>query len=369
MRIAAVILAAGLSSRMGSSKPLLTLGGRSLLGHCRDLFAECGVAHLLTVVGHLAEKAGEEAATQGMLVTENPDYRSGMFSSVRRAVSALPADIEGFFMLPVDIPLIRPATVRSLLEHFATGSGTVLYPAFAGRRGHPPLIPAALVPAILAHDGAGGLETVLAGHPGREVAVWDEGILLDADTPEDLQRLRDRQKRISIPTREEAEVLAGLLLAEPGLTHGLMVGNVAVALALALNARGAVLDLDAIYCGGLLHDVAKGQPQHGLRGAEMLAELGLPEIGAIVADHMDLPAPADGRLKEREVICLADKFCSGTRRIGLEDRYAEKLRIFAGDAAARRAIRERLERAMALRTLAEQSIGMRLETLFDEAGL
>lgn len=369
MRIAAVILAAGLSSRMGACKPLLDLGGRSLLGHCRELFAGCGITDLLAVVGHRAQEVGGECAALGLPAVANPDYRSGMFSSVRRAVSALPADTAAFFVLPVDIPLIRPATVRSLLEAFAAGGNAVLFPTFAGRRGHPPLIPARFIPAILAHGGAGGLETVLADHPGKDVAVWDQGILLDADTPEDLQLLRDRQQRLAVPTRQETDALAGLLMTEPGLGHGRMVGRTAVALAEALNARGAGLDIDAVYCGGLLHDVAKGQPQHGLRGAEMLAGLGLPEIGAIVAEHMDLPASADGRLTEKEVVCLADKYISGTRRIDLGERYAEKLRMFAGDAAALRAIQERLERALALQALAEESVGTKLDTLFDKAGL
>lgn len=369
MRIAAVILAAGLSSRMGSSKPLLTLGDRSLLGHCRVLFAGCGVTDLLAVVGHRAEEVGAECVSLGLSAVENPDYRSGMFSSVRRAVSALPAGIEAFFMLPVDIPLVRPATVRSLLEAFAAGGNAVLFPTFTGRRGHPPLIPAGLIPPILAHDGDGGLELLLGRYPGREIAVWDEGILLDADTPEDLQRLRERQGRRAIPTRQETDALAGLLLSEQGLDHGRLVGRAAVALAEALNARGAGLDLDAVYCGGLLHDVAKGQPRHGERGAEMLAGLGLPEIGAIVVDHMDLPSPLDGRLTAREIVCLADKYISGTRRTGLGERYAEKLRLCAGDAAACRAIKERLERALALQALAEQSVGSSLDTLFDEAGL
>ena len=369
MRIAAVILAAGLSSRMGSCKPLLPLGGCNLLGHCRSLFAGCGLTEVLVVVGHQAEDVRTESAFLGLRTVENPDYRTGMFSSVQRAVSVLPEDIDAFFILPVDIPLIRPATVRRLLGDFAAGSGNILYPTFAGRRGHPPLIPAALIPAIQAHDGAGGLEALLGRYPGREVAVWDEGILLDADTPDDLQRLRERQKRISIPTRQEAEALAGLLLAEPGLSHGRMVGQAAEALALALNARGAALDIDAVCCGALLHDVAKGQSRHEQRGAEMMAELDLPAIAAIVAAHKDLAVPADGRLTEREVVCLADKVISGTRRIDLMERYAEKLRIFAGNASACRAITERMERALALRSLVELSIGRSIDSVLDEAGL
>jgi hypothetical protein len=69
------------------------------------------------------------------------------------------------------------------------------------------------------------------------------------------------------------------------------------------------------------------------------------------------------------VVCLADKVISGTRRIDLMERYAEKLRIFAGNAAACRAITERMERALVLRSLVELSIGRSIDSVLDEAGL
>ena len=258
MKIAAVILAAGLSSRMGAFKPLLRLGEASLLGHCRALFTAAGLAEMLVVVGHRAGETLAEAESLGMKWVRNPDYRAGMFSSIRCAAAALPEDIDAFFVLPVDIPLIRPATLRAMLAAFP-GDDTVLYPVFAGRRGHPPLIPASLIPRVLDHDGIGGLRSLLRQCRSADVAVWDEGIHLDADTPEDLQRLQHRLARISVPTRPEVEALAGILLSEQGLVHGRLVGRAAIALADALNRQGYRLDMDLLYGGALLHDVAKGR--------------------------------------------------------------------------------------------------------------
>ncbi len=367
MNTAAVILAAGLSSRMGAFKPLFCLGERSLLEHCWAIFHDIGLTEIRVVVGHRAGETAAEAESLGMKWVKNSDYRAGMFSSIRCGVATLSKEVDAFFVLPVDIPLIRPATLRAILTAFSGDNDTVIYPIFAGRRGHPPLIPAALIPAILSHDGVGGLETLLGQYQGTDVAVWDEGTLMDADTPEDLQRLQRRQVRISVPTRQEADALAGLLLSEQGIAHGRLVGRVAIALAQALN--GYRLDMDLLYGAALLHDVAKGQPRHEIRGAEMLSVLGLAEIAEVVASHKDLEPPNTGQLTEKEIVCLADKLISRSRRVRFEERYAEKLALFARDAGACQNIIGRRTRARALKALVEQAAARSIETILNEAGL
>ncbi len=369
MNIAAVILAAGLSSRMGALKPLLHLGEKSLLGHCRDLFAAAGLSEIIVVAGHRCGEIAAEAESLGLRWVENKDYRLGMLSSIQCAVTVLPKDTNGFFVLPVDIPLVRPATLRTLLAAFPESCTSVAYPEFAGRRGHPPLIPAGLGPAILGYDGGGGLEGLLGRYQGLNVAVWDEGILVDADTRADLHCLQQRAARLSVPTRQEAEVLAGLLLSERGLAHGLLVGRVADALGQALNDRGYRLDMDLLYAAALLHDIAKGQPCHEIRGAEMLLALGLGEVAALVAAHKDFRGPASGEVAEKEIVCLADKLVSGSRRVQIEERYGEKLAVFAAEADICRNILDRRNRAQAMKAHVEQAAAMSLETILNRAGL
>ena len=369
MKIAALILAAGLSSRMGTFKPLIRLGGKSLLGCCQTLLHECGLQEIVAVVGHRADETEAEAASLAIRSVRNAEYHTGMFSSIQCGVRSLPKKTEAFLVLPVDIPLIRTATLKKILTAAAINKKAIIYPVFAGRRGHPPLIPASLIPAILAHDGQGGLETLLGRHKGIDIAVWDEGIHLDADTPADLDGLQRRLARISIPNRLEIDALAGQLLTKKGLAHSQLVCRAATALACELSDQGCTLDLDLIYGGAMLHDVAKGQPRHEIRGAEMLAALGLKEIASIAAAHMDLEISPTGELTEKEVVCLADKFISGTRRIGIEKRYVEKLKIFAGDQKICREILGRKERALALKNRAEQMSGRSMESILNDAGL
>jgi molybdenum cofactor cytidylyltransferase len=189
--LAAIVPAAGLSSRSSGFKPLLELGGRTLLYRAVDLFQRAGVEHVVVVTGHQAERVAGAAVALDALPVFNRDFRAGMFSSVRAGVRALPQGCAGFFVLPVDVPLVRPATVRALARSFGEADGEALVPAYHGRPGHPPLIPATFIPAILASNGQGGLRVLLHARGVRHLAVSDQGVLLDVDTDADFARLAE----------------------------------------------------------------------------------------------------------------------------------------------------------------------------------
>ncbi len=144
-QLSAIILAAGLSSRMGELKALLPLGNggnvgeRTVLEQCLTLFRQCGVEDLAVVTGHRADEVGTVAALAGARLVHNPDFASGMYSSIRAGVGALPDQCSGFFLLPVDLSLVRCGTIRLLTRSFAQAPARIVYPVFDGRRGHPPL--------------------------------------------------------------------------------------------------------------------------------------------------------------------------------------------------------------------------------------
>ena len=366
-KISAVILAAGFSSRMGDFKPLMDLAGQSVLARCVRNFRDAGVRDILVVTGHRAPEVQAEVEKLGVSSIHNARHELGMFSSVCVAVaglfelSHLPV-LDAFFILPADVPLVRPATIAALTEAY---EGCIAYPCFMGERGHPPLIPASLIPEILGHDGQGGLKSLLETCPALDVPVWDRGILLDADTPHDFSTLVRRAGRLGIGEPEEALALARLSMPERGLSHGLAVARVAVRLGEELNRHGANLDRDLIHNAALLHDIGKGQPAHEARGGEMLAELGLSRLAPIVAIHRDVPPPASGVLTEKEVVCLADKLVRCDRRVGVEERFGEKLALYSLDAHACRAIRGRMNNALALRELVERCCGGDIEEILD----
>lgn len=369
MKFGAIILAAGLSSRMDGFKPLLRLGKYSLLEHCARLFRQSGIDHILVVSGHRAEEVATEARQLGLTLVHNPRHAEGMFSSVQAGVQALGCGWDGFFLLPVDIPLVRPATLPRLLGAFAAAPKQVIIPCFAWERGHPPLIPTALIPDILAHDGSDGLQGLLAERRCLDVAVWDRGVLHDADTPDHLATMAARLPRLAIPDPAEGEELTRLLVPPEVQDHARQVARAAVLLGQALNQHGRALDLELLLAGGLLHDLAKGQSDHGRRAAELLTGLGLAPVAATVAEHVDLPPPADDVLHERHLVCLADKALRGSRLIEPRERYQLRLLQFSHNPLALPMIRRRMKHGLALQRLCEAACGRPLLELLREGGL
>lgn len=389
-RTAAVILAAGLSSRLGEFKPLVRLGDATLLERAALLLRQSGAEEILAVAGHRAPETLAEAERLGIRAVANPEYATGMFSSVLaglRAVAALRPQPDALFILPVDIPLVRPHTLRLLLERFAAcrdglpaHTPAVLHPVFLGQRGHPPLINARHLPELLAWGGddglRGGLNALEQRHGAVEVPVADENILFDVDDQPALAEARRRLARRGIPTPQEALALLALHNAgERGLAHGRGVAEAALALARALednrtradfapNLNPAPgLDFELIEAAALLHDIAKGQPRHEAAGAALLDSLGFHAVARIVAGHRDIAPETAPRLTERELVYFADKLVRGSTRVPVRARFGQKLELFAHDPEATAAIRRRLANALDMQQRIEAAAGAPLHRL------
>jgi molybdenum cofactor cytidylyltransferase len=199
-QLGALILAAGRSSRMQGFKPLLHVGPRSMLDHALALFQIPAVIDCVTVVGHRAEELIPAIETGGGRWVLNKHHDDGMFSSIQVGVAALGHSCAAFFLLPVDMCLVRPHTITSLLHAYATHPGApVYYPHTENRRGHPPLIAARLREPILTHNGTDGLRGLLRDYEIHSctIALDDPFILMDADTDKDLAKLRKRYQKLN----------------------------------------------------------------------------------------------------------------------------------------------------------------------------
>lgn len=190
--IAAVILAAGYSSRMGAFKPLMPFGATSVLERSIDLFRAAGIDDVRVVVGHRADELLPLLARLQVQPLLNERYAEGMFSSVVAAAASIEGEVGAFFLMPMDFPLVRRQTVEMLLHAYHGAAGGILYPAFNGRRGHPPLLATAYRKVILSWQGDGGLRALLRQYQedAASIETGDEGILLDMDTPADYERLQ-----------------------------------------------------------------------------------------------------------------------------------------------------------------------------------
>lgn len=188
METGAVIVAAGMSSRMGDFKPMLSIGSISVAQRVVATLKQAGAARVVVVTGYNAEELERHLASSGVVFLRNENYRTThMFDSALIGLRYLRDKCRQVLFTPVDIPLFTAATVDALLE-----SGAELAcPVCGGSRGHPILMSANVIDRVLEDSGEGGLSGALSrcGVPMTFVEVDDAGILHDADTPEDYREL------------------------------------------------------------------------------------------------------------------------------------------------------------------------------------
>ncbi len=188
--IAALILCAGRSSRMGDFKPLLPLGRDNFIERIIGLYRGVGIEDIVVVCGHEAQLVMPELTRLGVSFVKNQHYDQGMFSSIQTGVRQLGGQSLAFFLQPADIPFVQPDTIQSLIAAFSNGETDICRPCYLGKHGHPPLISLALSGPILEFAEAGGMRALLARYAekSRDVQCNDPGILLDIDTPEDYEK-------------------------------------------------------------------------------------------------------------------------------------------------------------------------------------
>jgi molybdenum cofactor cytidylyltransferase len=184
--LAAAILAAGESRRMGTPKALLVYRGRAFLEHLRDVVRHPRVGHVRVVLGAHAEQIQAQTKLPESEVVMNPDWRGGQLSSIHGALRSLPQDTEGLLICLVDHPLISSALVDELIRRFDAGGGRIVVPTFRGRRGHPVIFASSLYPELFAAPKDVGARAVVRAHPHEilEVPTEEEGVVLNLNDPE-----------------------------------------------------------------------------------------------------------------------------------------------------------------------------------------
>jgi CTP:molybdopterin cytidylyltransferase MocA len=187
-RVAGVLLAAGEGTRLGTPKALIELGGRRLADRAAGLLRDAGTAPVLVVTG------AAPVTVPGAAVVPNPDWRTGMGSSLAAGLRALPGDCAAAVIALVDQPLIGPDVVRRLLAAHRAGAGLAVA-AYHGRARNPVLLGRGHWAGVLAAaDGDTGARPYLRAHPDLVTLVECADIASpdDVDTPADLARVAAR---------------------------------------------------------------------------------------------------------------------------------------------------------------------------------
>ena len=187
-RIGGLILAAGLSSRMGDFKPLMPLRGKTLVENTIDSLLLCGVSPVVVVLGHrgrdLEAILKSRYIGDGVITVFNPDYGAAdMLTSVKLGLDALPP-CDAFFLLPGDMPVVTKETFLAVYRAMPEEAPAIAFPTLEGCRKHPLLIDSRFIPEIRRYEGPEGLRGFWKLHEDAivTVPVDDVGCWTDLDT-------------------------------------------------------------------------------------------------------------------------------------------------------------------------------------------
>ncbi len=370
--LSAVIPAAGLSSRMHQFKPLLKFGKLTMLEVVIGLFQDCGIRDILVVTGHnhsLLEPIIQKAGARPVF---NKGFETGMLGSIQKGAAGVSQSSKGFFLAPVDIPAIRPGTIQALVSAFEKAGENIIIPEFTKMAGHPPLIPARMIPRIINLDPDSTLRDLLLSQKNCLVRqpVHDRGTLLDADTKEAYCALADKYQHLDIPDQEECRsIIQSLLPGETAIqSHLAIVSKVAGKLARAvekgLGTKGKAplpisLDKNLIQAAALLHDIKRKEKNHALAASTLLKNLGFPRVAEIVAEHMTIE-PGE-QITEKQIVYFADKICNGSRvEPDYTQRFTDKIKQVPG---AETRIFQRYEDTQQIQARIEAAAGQSVQTI------
>ena len=195
-RVAAIVLAAGRSSRMAPRNKLLIAGagGRAMVTRVVDQALGSAARPVLVVLGHQAAAVEHALAGRAVRFVHAADHGSGLSASLRAGLAALPYDVDAALVCLGDMPLVTARTLDRLIGAYDPGGGrTLVLPTCRGERGNPMLWGRRWFSDMAAITGDAGARSLLAGRAGHavEVEVGKDAVLRDFDTPDTLAGLED----------------------------------------------------------------------------------------------------------------------------------------------------------------------------------
>ena len=195
-RVAAIVMAAGRSSRMGGANKLLTdVAGQTLVSRAVDAVLASRARPVVVVLGHEAAKLRAAVGDRPVTFVENPAYASGMASSLKAGLQALPVDIDGALVCLADMPRVDPNVLDRLISAFNPIEGrAICLPVWEGKRGNPVLWAKRFFTEMGSLAGDVGARHLIGQYAelAAEVPMPDDSVLLDIDTPEALAIFRQR---------------------------------------------------------------------------------------------------------------------------------------------------------------------------------
>jgi len=200
VKLAGIILAAGMGTRMGATKQLLPLGGRPVLEKVVESGLAVDLTPLVLVLGHGADKILDRVDVSLARVVVNPGYRNGMSSSIKTGLAAIESQCDGAMFLLGDQPLVTSSILKTLIQFYTTLANknqAIVIPTFQGKQGNPVIFGSHFFPELNRLTGDVGGRSLFKSHKKKiiHLPVETNAICFDLDTPEDYKRLCQKSKK------------------------------------------------------------------------------------------------------------------------------------------------------------------------------
>jgi len=190
--IVAIVLAAGGSARLGEAKQLVKYRGKTLIRHAAEQALAAGCSPVIVILGAKANECAAELDGESVHLAHNPDWKSGMASSIRAGLEALDrsgSSADAVLFTLCDQPLVTADILEKIIEAHRASGARIVASAYGGTLGVPALFSRELFPELLALQGDEGARRVIAAHGDQVVIIANECAAFDIDTPEDRAHL------------------------------------------------------------------------------------------------------------------------------------------------------------------------------------
>ena len=192
--VSAIVLAAGMSTRMGQNKLLLTFRDKPLIVHAVDTLLAAEIDEIVVVLGHQTDRVRDQVKGKPIRIVQNPNYQEGLSTSVRAGVEAVSRETAGIMIYLADQPLLEPADVQRIVAAFGEAkkeNKSIVVPFFKGQRGNPVILDESLRVAILGIAGDVGCKGVIKRYPESvyRLEMENDHVVRDVDDINAYERL------------------------------------------------------------------------------------------------------------------------------------------------------------------------------------
>ena len=305
--VGALIIAAGMSSRMKAFKPLLRVGQDTLIQCAVKRLKEAGVEPIVVVTGnksHLLETNLQELPVS---IVKNQNYASTeMFDSILLGLEQLRGKCDGFFILPADVPMFSPESLTKMIDKLNNCNSDGVNASYLGKHGHPVLFSEMSMDFISSYNGRYGLKGAMAMMNITSLELEDQGILYDADTKEDYEALCSYRFKC-VPIESEIEkIYIHFGTTDLMKAHCNEVALKVVEICEKLNLIGWVINQKQVEAAARLHDVAKKLPHQPQQVAAMIEEMGYGQLAEIIRTPLELAKDTLELTDGRAILYLSD---------------------------------------------------------------